>query len=369
MSPLGAGFLRAEQLGQMEPFYPLQVLVCDECFLVQVAPIVDGYGDRIITGQSHAASASESWLAHMRRYRDRAIEEFRLTPAHKVVEVSGGSNDGHLLHYFRECGIPAVGIDARALRDEVVRADLVVANNVLAEVHDLNDFVAGLKVLMAPRGVMTLEFPHLMRLIADNQFDTIHHDRFSYFSLLAAMHLLANNGLTVYDVDELDTHGGSLRVFACHSEDPLRPITPRVDTLVAREREAGLDRLDYYAAVVDRVRETKHQLLDFLITAKRDGKRIAGYGAPRRGSPFLYYCGICADLLDYIADPDAEAQGRFLRGVHIPIRSPDAITETKPDYVLLFDRDWQREIIPRLDYIRSWGGRCVIPFPEVDMVA
>jgi SAM-dependent methyltransferase len=391
MSPLGTGYLRAEQLSQMEPFYPLQVLVCDQCFLVQV-PRLAGGTEPMASEHTSCASSAESWLAHARRYRDRAIEEFRLTPANLVVEV--GSNDGYLLQYFAERGIPVLGIDsavdvariangrgiptriacftqdmARALRDDGVAADLVVANNVLADVHDLNDFVAGLKMLMAPRAVMTLEFPYLMRLIADNQFDTIHHERLSYFSLLAVTHVLAQNGLTVYDVDELDTHGGSLRIFACHTEDPLRPITPRVDTLALREREAGVDGLDYYASFADRVQETKRKLLDFLIDAKRDGKHIAGYGAPRRENAFLNYCGIYRDLLECIVDPDPGTHGRFLSGNHIPIHPLEWITQERPDYVLLLTRHLESEIIPQLGYIQEWGGRCVIPLPEVHMVA
>jgi SAM-dependent methyltransferase len=390
MSPLGTGYLRAEELGQMEPFYPLQVLVCEACFLVQVPRMVGA--EQLVSEHSYFASSSERWLAHARRYCDRAIEEFRLTPANLVVEV--GSNDGYLLQYFVDRGIPVLGIDsavdvsqiangrgvptrielfgqgtARALRDEGLAADLVIANNVLGEVHNLNDFVAGLKVLMAPRGIMTLEFPHLMRLIADNQFDTIHHEHLSYFSLLAVMHLLAHNGLTVYDVDELDTHGGSLRIFACHTEDPLRPITPRVDTQLARERDAGVDRLNYYSGFAHRVQETKRKLLSFLIGAKREGKRIAGYGAQRKSNTLLNNCGIHGELLDYTVDPDPDRHGRYLPGSHIPIRPPEWIGETRPDYVLILPWDLRDEIVPRLDYIRSWGGRCVIPTPEVQMVA
>jgi SAM-dependent methyltransferase len=390
MTPLGGRYLSVEQLSQIEPYYPLQPWVCDACFLVQL-PCEVGNG-RVPTEFTYFASSTPSWLDHARRYADRAIEEFRLTPANLVVEV--GSNDGYLLQYFVHQDIPVLGIDAavnvsraanargvptwneffgrraaRALRDEGVVPDLVVVNNVLAEVDDLNDFVAGLKILMAPRGVMTIEFPHVMRLIAENQFDTIHHGCLSYFSLFAARRILERNGLTIYDVDELDTHGGSLRVFICHTEDPLRPITPRVDSLTACEREAGVGTLVYYAQFAERVRETKGKLVDFLVDAKRDGKHVAGYGAHRKSNTLLNYCGISRDLLDYTVDPDPEKQGRFLPGSHIPIQPPELIEQTRPDYVLLLSRDWQNDIVPRLESIRSWGGRCVVPIPEVHMVA
>jgi SAM-dependent methyltransferase len=374
----------------MEPFYPLHVWICDACFLVQLQQLVSR--EPFVSEYACFSSGSEHWLDHARRYTDRAIEEFRLTPEHHVVEV--GSNDGYLLQYFVQRGIPVLGIDsavnvsraaiargvptrveffdsrtARALREEGMEADLLIVNNVLAEVDDLNDFVAGLKILMAPRGVMTMEFSHLMRLIGENQFDTIQHERLSYFSLLAASYLLASNGLTIYDVDEFDIHGGSLRIFACHSEDPLRPISPRVDSLTAREREAGVDTLDYYAEFAHRVRATKRQLLDFLIDAKRNGKQIAGYGASRTSNTLLNYCGICTDFIDYTVDPDPETHGRYLPGSHIPVHPPDWIGQSRPDFVLILPRQEQSEIVPQLEYIHAWGGRCVIPIPEVHMIA
>jgi SAM-dependent methyltransferase len=374
----------------MEPFYPLHVWICDACFLVQLQQLVSR--EPFVSEYACFSSGSEHWLDHARRYTDRAIEEFRLTPEHHVVEV--GSNDGYLLQYFVQRGIPVLGIDsavnvsraaiargvptrveffdsrtARALREEGMEADLLIVNNVLAEVDDLNDFVAGLKILMAPRGVMTMEFSHLMRLIGENQFDTIQHERLSYFSLLAASYLLASNGLTIYDVDEFDIHGGSLRIFACHSEDPLRPISPRVDSLTAREREAGVDTLDYYAEFAHRVRATKRQLLDFLIDAKRNGKQIAGYGASRTSNTLLNYCGICTDFIDYTVDPDPETHGRYLPGSHIPVHPPDWIGQSRPDFVLILPRQEQNEIVPQLEYIHAWGGRCVIPIPEVHMIA
>lgn len=388
MAPFAGHYLRVDQLTQMEPYYSLHVQVCDACFLVQLPR----YGDNPISAERGAASSIAGRLREARRYTHRAIEEFRLGAEDLVVEV--GSNDGYLLQYFVQRGIrvlgvhPAVGVlpvagargvptriasfdqrTARALREEGVAANLLIVNNVLTEVHDVNDFVTGLKILMAPRGVMTMEFPHVMRLIAENQFDTIQHGCFSYFSLLSVTRLLERNKLSVYDVDELDGEGGSLRIFVCHSEDPLRPITPRIDALTARERDAGVGTLDYYGAFAGRVRETKGKLLDFLVEARRHGKRIAGYGAHGKGNTLLNCCGINRDVVDYTVDPDPEKQGRYLPGSHLPIRPPEWIDRTRPDYVLILTRPWEAEVVPRLESIRGWGGRCVIPLPEVQLVA
>jgi SAM-dependent methyltransferase len=389
MSPLCESYLRADQLNQMEPFYPLHVWVCDACFLVQLQQYVSG--EEIFSEYAYFSSYSDSWLEHCRRYTDRAIEELRLTPRNLVVEVA--SNDGYLLQYFVERGIPVLGIEpaanvaraaiergvptrveflgresARALRASGVQADLLIGNNVLAQVPDVNDFVAGMKILLAPRGVITMEFPHLMRLVAENQFDTIYHEHFSYFSLQSVSYIFAGNGLKIYDVDELDTHGGSLRIFACHSEDPLRPVTPRVDRFTARELDAGVDTLPYYADFAERVRETKRKLLDFLIAAKRAGKSIVGYGAPGKGNTLLNYCGIRSDFLDYTVDRNPYKHGKFLPGTHIPIYSPERIQETRPDYVLILPWNLKTEITAQLDYIREWGGRCVVPIPEVQVL-
>ena len=386
MSPLCESFLRADQLNQAEPFYPLHVYVCDQCFLVQLQEYVQREG--IFSEYAYFSSYSDSWLAHAKRYTDKMIEELMLSPASQVIEVA--SNDGYLLQYFVERGIPALGIEpaanvakvaiqkgvptlvkflgretARELAAQGRQADLLIGNNVLAQVNDINDFVAGLKVLLAPRGVLTMEFPHLMQLVAGNQFDTIYHEHFSYFSLLAVTQIFAAHGLAIYDVDELDTHGGSLRIFACHAEDPMRPVTPRVDGLRAREEEAGLGALPYYAQFADRVRETKRKLLEFLIAAKRAGKSIAGYGAPGKGNTLLNYCGIRTDFLDYTVDRNPYKHDKFLPGTHIPIYGPERIRETKPDYVLILPWNLEREIVGQLAYIREWGGQCVIPIPEV----
>lgn len=384
MSPLCENYLRPAELNEMEPFYPLHVYVCDRCFLVQLQEYVSP--KVIFTEYAYFSSYSDSWLAHAQRYAERMITKLHLSGESQVVEV--GSNDGYLLQYFVARGIPALGVEpaanvaaaavgrgvptlvkffgratAQQLATDGQRADLLLGNNVLAQVHDVNDFVTGLKVLLAPRGVVTMEFPHLMRLVDESQFDTIYHEHYSYFSLLSATRIFAAHGLTIYDVEELDTHGGSLRIYACHAEDQLHPISPALEDLRAREAAAGVDGLAYYAQFAERVRETKRKLLEFLIAAKRAGKSVAGYGAPGKGNTLLNYCGIRTDFLDYTVDRNPYKQGRFLPGTHIPIYAPERIRETRPDYVLILPWNLQREIISQLAYIREWGGQFVIPIP------
>jgi len=385
-SPLCESFLRADQLNEMEPFYPLHAWVCDSCFLVQLQAYVSR--EMIFSEYAYFSSYSDTMLAHARHYVGRMVEEQRLTVESRVIELA--SNDGYLLQYVVERGIPALGIEpaanvakvalergvptrvmffgqdtARALAAEGWRADLLIANNVLAQVPDLNDFVAGMKLVLAPRGVITVEFPHLMRLVAENQFDTIYHEHFSYFSLLSVRRIFAAHGLTIFDVEQISTHGGSLRIFASHVEDPLRPVTPRVDTLARAEVDAGLNHLSYYAHFADRVQETKRQLLEFLITAKRAGKSVAGYGAPGKANTLLNYCGIRTDLLSYTVDRSRYKHGKFLPGTHIPIHPPEELRVTRPDYVLILPWNLQQEIMSQHAYIKEWGGRFVIPIPEV----
>ena len=389
MSPLCESYLRPDQLNEMEPFYPLHVYVCERCFLVQLQEYVSR--EAIFSEYAYFSSYSDSWLAHARRYVDRMVEELRLKPESRVVEVA--SNDGYLLQYFVEREIPVLGIEpaanvaavaiekgvptlveffGKATATELVRrgeaADLLIGNNVLAQVHDINDFVAGMKLLLRPRGVITVEFPHLMRLVEQNQFDTIYHEHFSYFSLYSAEQIFAAHGLTVYDVDEFDTHGGSLRIFACHSEDPFRPVTPRVDRMRARERAAGVSTLAYYAQFGERVRETKRKLLQFLITAKQAGKTVAAYGAPGKGNTLLNYCGIRTDFIDYTVDRNPYKHGKYLPGTHIPIHAPERLSQTRPDYVLILPWNLKQEIMAQLAYIRDWNGQFVIPIPEVQVV-
>jgi SAM-dependent methyltransferase len=312
-----------------------------------------------------------------------------LSESSKVVEIA--SNDGYLLQHFVARRIPVLGIEpaanvartaiekgiptivrffgvetAQHVRRELGGADLIVANNVLAHVPDINDFVAGIETLLAPRGSATLEFPHLVRLMEGNQFDTIYHEHFSYLSLLVVQRIFSAHGLRVYDVDEIPTHGGSLRVYGCHADADI-PERPAVAKLIAREQEYGLGRLDTYERFADRVMETKRRLLEFLIEARRAGKRIAGYGAPGKGNTLLNYGGIRTDFLDYTVDRNPYKQGKFLPGTHIPIHPPERLRETRPDYVLILPWNLRDEIVGQLAYVREWGARFVVPIPHVEV--
>ena len=388
-SPLCESYLSAEQLDGMEPFYPLHVYVCGECFLVQLKEYVSG--EEIFTEYAYFSSYSDSWLAHARRYTEQMITQFDLDASSRVIEVA--SNDGYLLQYFVERGIPSLGIEpaanvakvavergvptlvkffgretARQLVEDGLQADLLLGNNVLAQVPDVNDFVAGLKIALAPNGVITIEFPHLMQLVANNQFDTIYHEHFSYFSWVAAERIFAAHGLVLYDVEELPTHGGSLRIYARHAEDDTKPVTDRAQALRQREVDAGLLSLDYYRSFARQVEATKRDLLEFLIAAKRDGKRVAGYGAPGKGNTLLNYCGIRTDFLDFTVDRSPYKQGKFLPGTQIPIRHPDALREAQPDFVLILPWNLREEIAAQLSYVRLWGGRLVVPIPRVEVL-
>jgi SAM-dependent methyltransferase len=386
MSPLCESYVSAEQLNQMEAFYPLHVYVCDNCFLVQLEEYVSP--DHIFTEYAYFSSYADSWLQHSKAYTDLMVERFHLNGGSHVVEVA--SNDGYLLQYFVEKGIPCLGIEpaanvaqvaiekgvptrieffgvasARQLAAVGKQADLLLGNNVLAQVPDLNDFVAGMKILLKPQGVITMEFPHLMRLMEENQFDTIYHEHFSYFSWITAEKIFAAHGLVLFDVEELPTHGGSLRIYARHAEDTSKPISDRAIALKQRELEAGFTNLETYRNFAAQVEETKRKLLDFLIKARREGKTIAGYGAPGKGNTLLNYCGIRTDFLDYTVDRNPYKQGKFLPGTHIPIYHPDKIAETKPDYVLILPWNFKDEIVKQMGFIRDWGGQFVVPIPEV----
>jgi hypothetical protein len=388
MSPLCESYLSAAQLNQGEVFYPLHVYICDRCFLVQLQEYVSV--ESIFVEYAYFSSFSDSWLAHAKKYTDEMIERFSLSERSRVVELA--SNDGYLLQYFVARGIPVLGIEpaanvaAAALKRKVPtlvrfftremaaelaaegkRADLLLGNNVLAQVPDLNSFVAGMKVLLADRGVITLEFPHLLRLMQKNQFDTIYHEHFSYFSLFTAEAILSAHGLRIFDVEELSTHGGSLRIYACHSEDGSKQTGPRVGELRAREESHGIARLESYKSFAEQVRETKRALLDFLISAKRQGKTIVGYGAPGKGNTLLNYCGIRADFLDYTVDRNPYKHGKFLPGTHIPINEPGRIRETKPHYLLILPWNLKDEIMQQNAFIREWGGRFVVPIPSVQV--
>jgi len=386
VSPLVQSFLSSDQLNQMEPFYPLQVFVCGNCFLVQLHEFVAP--ENIFSDYLYFASYSETWLAHAKRYTDEMVRRFPISESSLVIEIA--SNDGYLLQYFAEKNIPVLGIEpaanvarvaaqkgissvtkffstatARELLASGKGADLLLGNNVLAHVPDINDFVAGMKTLLKPQGIITMEFPHLMQLMEQNQFDTIYHEHFSYFSFLTVHKIFAAHGLVLFDVEEHPTHGGSLRIFARHAEDSTKPVGPRVTELRAREESAGYARLETYSRFAEQVKETKRKLLEFLIKAKRNGKKIAAYGAAAKGNTLLNYCAIRTDFLDYTVDRSPYKQGMFLPGTRIPVYSPDQIRRTQPDYLLILPWNLKDEIIQQNAYIREWGGQFVVPIPEV----
>ena len=368
MSPLCESFVPAEKLSAMEPFYPLVVYVCDECFLVQLEEFVPP--EEIFTEYAYFSSYADSWVEHARRYANAICDRERLGRGSFVVEVA--SNDGYLLQHFVARGVPTmVEFFGRATAARVARergrANLLLGNNVLAQVPDLNDFVAGMKILLAPAGVVTMEFPHLLRLMQENQFDTIYHEHFSYFSYTTTARIFEAHGLRLFDVEEIPTHGGSLRIYACHSDD-VRPETERSRELAAREKIFGLQDPRCYDDFGEQVRETKRKLLEFLIGARRKGARIAGYGAPGKGNTLLNYCGIRTDFIEYTVDRNPYKHGRYLPGTHIPIFAPDKIFETRPDYVLILPWNFKDEIVSQMARIREWGGKFVVPIPEVTVI-
>jgi SAM-dependent methyltransferase len=385
MSPLCESYIRPDQLDAMEPFYPLRVFVCERCFLVQLKEYVSA--ESIFSDYAYFSSYSDSWVEHARRYVDAVSKRFDLGTDSLVVEVA--SNDGYLLQHFVGRDVPVLGVEparnvADAARERGVPtesvflghesgqalasahgvADLVVGNNVFAHVPDLHDFTAGLAALLSPTGVLTLEFPHLVRLMGGNQFDTIYHEHFSYFSFHTASQALARHGLAVFDVEELQSHGGSLRIYAQHEGGP-QALTEAVGRLAKSEQKAGVTSIAYYDAFRTQVEETKRALLEFMVAAKREGKTIVGYGAPGKGNTLLNYCGIRTDFLDYTVDRSPHKQGLFLPGTRIPIGHPDRLAETRPDYVLILPWNLRDEIIEQLGYVRDWGGRFVVPIPEV----
>jgi len=334
------------------------------------------------------SSYSDSWLEHCRLYADKMIERCGLHSGSRVVEVA--SNDGYLLQYFVRRQIPVLGVEPAANVAEVANkngvstkvaffgektavdlraggwsADLIIGNNVLAHVPDLNDFVKGLKVLMKPTGLITMEFPHLQKLMEQNQFDTIYHEHFSYFSFLSVEQVFARHGMKLFDVEELPTHGGSLRIYAAHRDDSSKPVGARVNELISREKSAGFGCLDHYLSFGPRVEMTKRKLLSFLIAAKQEGKQVVGYGAPAKGNTLLNYCGVRTDLIGYTVDRSPHKQGHFLPGVHVPIYAPEHVRKTRPDYVLILPWNLREEIMQQMAFIREWGGQFVVPIPEV----
>ena len=386
MSPLCQTHIEPHQLNHMEPFYPLHVWLCHGCFLVQLEEYVSPTD--IFTEYAYFSSYSDSWVAHAKRYVDAVGARFGLDRSKKIMEIA--SNDGYLLQHFVQKGIPVLGIEpaanvakvavekgipttvkffgvatAREIVAEHGYADLLLGNNVLAHVPNINDFVGGMKILLRPGGVITMEFPHLFRLMAENQFDTIYHEHFSYLSFYSVEKVFAAHGLTLFDVEELPTHGGSLRIYARHAEDAAKPMSERAKQLRERELRDGVTRIETYSSFAERVKETKRAILDFLIRAKRAGKTVVGYGAPGKGNTLLNYCGIRQDFLDYTVDRSPHKQGRYTPGTRLPICDPDKIRETRPDYVFILPWNLKDEITGQMAYIREWGGKFVVPIPEV----
>ncbi|WP_205960310.1 class I SAM-dependent methyltransferase [Ramlibacter henchirensis] len=389
MSPPCEAYVPAERLASAEAFYPLHVFVCEECLLVQLPEHVSP--QEIFTEYAYFSSYSDSWLAHAKAYAARMVDRFELGPDKLVVELA--SNDGYLLQYFQGMGVPVLGVEPAAnvakvavgkgiptrveffgqecaarMVDEGIRADLIAANNVFAHIPDVRSFTAGMKTLLKPGGVITIEIPHLMRLMEGNQFDTIYHEHFQYWSFIAATRMLSDFGLTVFDVEELSTHGGSMRIYARHAEDTARLVGERVRELTRREEEAGFTRLETYFSFDEKVKRTKQNILSFLIDAKRAGKSIAGYGAPGKGNTLLNYCGIRTDFLDYTVDRNPYKHGRFLPGTRIPIHPPEKLRETRPDYVFILPWNLKEEIRQQLAYVREWGGQLVVPIPDIEVL-
>lgn len=388
MSPLCESFLTAEQTDAMEPFYPLHALVCDSCFLVQLKEYVQP--EHIFTEYAYFSSYSTSWVEHARRYCGMIKSRLSLGAESRVYEIA--SNDGYLLQHFLPLGVPVTGIEPAVNVAEVARkkniptlveffglalaqklaaegqtADLIIGNNVLAQVPDLNDFTAGMAHLLAPQGVITLEFPHLMKLIDENQFDTIYHEHFSYFSMVTIDRMAERHGLKVFDVEEIETHGGSLRVYLCR-DDATHAVSSKVTALLALEREIGFENIASYARFAAGVHDTKRKLLSFLIECKQNGARICGYGAPGKGNTLLNYCGIGTDFLDFTVDRNPYKHGRYTPGMHIPIYPVEVIDEIKPDYLFILPWNLKNEIVAQMRHVGDWGCKFIVPIPTVHVI-
>ena len=389
MSPLANSYVGPEKANAMEPFYPLHALVCTKCWLVQLQMYQTG--EDIFSDYAYFSSYSDSWLAHAKAYTEKMRSRFGLDASSQVIEIA--SNDGYLLQYFKEAGIPVLGVEpaknvaevavakgipsvvkffgeatARELVGDGVQADLLLGNNVLAHVPGLNDFVKGMKIVLKPTGVITMEFPHLQRLVDECQFDTIYHEHFSYFSFITVEQVFAKHGLTLFDVEELPTHGGSLRIYARHSGDSSKLVSERVVALREREKRLGYAGPELYKSFAEKVMATKRDILEFLIGAKRAGKTIVGYGAPAKGNTLLNYCGIRTDMISYTVDRSPHKQGHYLPGTRIPIHGPEKIRETRPDYVVILPWNLKDEIIEQMSHIRDWGGKFVVFIPAVQII-
>lgn len=388
MSPLCESFVAPDKLDAMEPYYPLHVLVCENCFLVQLKEYVTP--EHIFSDYAYLSSYSTSWVAHAKEYCGMIKDRFRLGAESLVVELA--CNDGYLLQHFGPLGVPVLGVEpaanvaklaaekgiptisaffgtrlAQQLVLEARAADLVVANNVLAHVPDINDFVNGIRCLLKANGVATLEFPHIERLMAENQFDTIYHEHFSYLSATVVERVARMHGLRLFDVEKLSTHGGSLRVYLAHQESP-HATSMRVPELIELEEGLGLQSLTGYGSFSEKVKQVKRELLSFLIAAKKEGKRICGYGAPGKGNTLLNYCGIGTDFLDFTVDRNPHKHGRYTPGMHIPIRPIGEIDTARPDYILILPWNLKSEIIEQMGHVGDWGAKFVVPIPTVEVV-
>ena len=390
LSPLCQTQIRPDQLNHGEAYYPLRVFVCGTCFLVQLDEYVS---PDVIFSEDYPyfSSYSDSWVKHAKDYVDKMVTDFGIGKDSFVVEIA--SNDGYLLQHFLSAGVPCLGIEpaesvAQAAREKGIetisrffgegtaadisrqyrKADLVLGNNVLAHVPNLNDFVSGLRALLSDDGIITMEFPHLMRLIQENQFDTIYHEHFSYFSFSTVSRVFAQHGLKIFDVEELRTHGGSLRIYAAHMDAGSRELSARAAELLEREKSMGFETVEFYTHFEERVRETKRAMLKFLIDAKRRGKSIVGYGAPGKGNTLLNYCGIREDFLDYTVDRNPHKQGTYTPGARIPILDPSVISQTKPDYILILPWNLRKEITESMAHVKEWGCKFVVPIPTVEVL-
>jgi 2-polyprenyl-3-methyl-5-hydroxy-6-metoxy-1,4-benzoquinol methylase len=385
-TPLANSYLDKTSLNQTEIFYPLCTYVCKNCFLVQLEEYETP--KNIFTNYAYFSSYSDSWLKHAENYTEMMIARFKLNPDNRIVEIA--SNDGYLLQFFKEKNFNILGIEpasniakvakkkgiptitkffdivlAKSLVKKGRKADLIIGNNVLAHVPNLNDFVQGLKILLNSNGIITMEFPHLLQLIKHNQFDTIYHEHFSYFSFFVVQKIFASHRLTIFDVDEIPTHGGSLRIYATHTDNKNFIMSKNVNRLLKKEESFGLKKLKIYKNFSKNVINIKIQLCNFIKNVKNSNKNIVCYGAPAKGNTLLNYCGVASNDVDYTVDKSKFKQGLFLPGTHIPIKNPKILSTTKPDYVLILPWNLKDEIVRQLSYIRDWKGKFVIPIPKV----
>ncbi len=390
MSPLCEEYITAEGANNVEKFFPLHAFVCSNCWLVQLEEFASP--DEIFAGEyAYFSSYSDSWVDHAKKYTQKMISDFEIDSNNFVVEIA--SNDGYLLQWFVSENIPVLGVEPadniaeaaieKGIRTEIKffgvktanelikkygKADLLLGNNVLAHVPDINDFVSGMKIMLSDEGIITMEFPHLLQLIENNQFDTIYHEHFSYLSFTTVDRIFSHHGITLFDVEEIPTHGGSLRIYGKHSENRSKDISDRVTELLSREKNLGVEELSYYSSFEEQVKETKRKILSFLIEAKRNGKKIVGYGAPGKGNTLLNYCGIRSDFIDFTVDRSTYKQGKLLPGTRIPIFDPSMIKKTKPDYLFILPWNLKDEIINQNNFIRDWGGKFVVPVPELEII-